>query len=142
MATITSSNATFVLTVGTIGLSFTVQGYAADDAFTAESVTTAETVMGVDGKKSAGYVPHMVPFTFTLQADSSSNDKMDALITYQDTMREVVRLDAVITYPALGKSFTLVNGTLKTYPPMSAAKRTLQARTFGIDWESIKPALI
>lgn len=142
MATITSANATFVLTVGTIGLSFAVQGYAADDAFTAESVTAAETVMGVDGKKSAGYVPHLAPFTFTLQADSASNAQMDALITYQEQQKEVVRLDAVISYPAIGRSFTLINGTLKTYPPMSAAKRTLQARTFGIDWESIKPALI
>lgn len=142
MATITSANSTFVLTVGTIGLSFTVEGYAADDAFTAESVTSAETMVGVDGKKSAGYVPHLAPFTFALQADSPSNAKIDALIAYQETQREVVRLDAVISMPSIGRSFTLSNGTLKSYPPMAGAKHTLQPRTFSIDWEAIRPAII
>ena len=142
MATLTSANSTFYLTYGPIGLTFKVQGYAADDAFTADAVTTAETVMGVDGKKSAGWLPSIKGFTFTLQADSESNAKMDAILAYEKTARETGRLDGVITLPGIDRSFTLVNGTLKTYTPFAGAKKILQARPFTVDWEDIQSAVI
>lgn len=141
MATLTSANSRFVLTA--VGLfSFEVHGYATDDMFTQDNVTGAETMMGADGRKSAGWVPTMPPFNFVLQADSDSIDKMAAIISYQETTREVVRLDAVITIPGIAKSFTLSNGTLKTYAKMPTAKKVLQPRSFGVDWESINPAQV
>jgi len=142
MATLTVANSKFIITYIPLGLTFQVQGYSVDDAFTADSVTTSETLMGVDGRKSQGWIPSLKTFNFTLQADSDTNVQMDAIIQYEKTVRETGRLDAVITIPGISRSYTLTNGTLKTFTPFASNKKTLQPRMFGIDWENIEPAVL
>ncbi|HJW05309.1 MAG TPA: hypothetical protein VJ527_02340, partial [Rhodanobacter sp.] len=103
---------------------------------------TAEVVLGVDGKMSAGWVPRMYTQTISLQADSPSIPVFDAIATAQDAAKTVFRLNGVITLPGVGMSYTMSRGVLTRYKPMSDAKRTLAPVEFQITWESVRPAKI
>src|SRR4051812_31282865 len=73
--TLTGANA--ILTLSVAGLYDTpvqIQGFSADDVTDTGSIDTKETLMGVDGRLSAGWTAVPVTQTITLQADSLSND--------------------------------------------------------------------
>jgi hypothetical protein len=138
MATITSANSSFFLAIA--GLYATAQkivGYSADDAFTADSVTIKETMMGIDGKLSAGFINAEYPMTITLQADSTSGAMFDAWAAAEKAAQDVYFANGVIIYPSLGMTYVLNRGVLKTYRALPEAKKVLQPRQFGITWESI-----
>ena len=46
-----------------------IQGFASDEVYDVPSIKSAEALMGVDGKKSSGFVYVLIPQTITLQAD-------------------------------------------------------------------------
>ena len=78
MTTITAANTIF--TIGVASLFPTqqqIQGYSADDVTDGEAQEMGDTMMGVDGVLTGGYVN--VPFvqTINLMADSPSNDLFD-----------------------------------------------------------------
>lgn len=55
---ITSADSVFSISSADFALAATIlEGYAADAAFAMENADTAETMLGVDGKLSAGWVP-------------------------------------------------------------------------------------
>lgn len=140
MKTITSANSVFTLTVaGVLPAPFQLQGYAADDAFSAEAVDTAETMVGVDGKMSGGYVPRITPMRIVLQADSDSIEVFDQWLGYQDARKEVFPAEAVIILPAIQKAYGCHKGFLKRVTPFPAAKKVLQPVEYTIDWEAILP---
>lgn len=143
MADITSANSVFILT---IPLLFPVpqrlQGYSADDAFSTDATTLSESVMGVDGRKSAGYTPAIVPQTITFQADSPSIAIFEALVQYMKLQRACPSLLGLIRMPSIGKEFVLTNGSLKTAVQIPNAKKVLQPVAYGIEWESIDWARI
>ena len=73
MATITAANSKFALSITNLYMSpQLLQGYATDDAFTTDTPDLAETVMGVDGHLSAGYVFNAVNMTISIMPDSPS----------------------------------------------------------------------
>lgn len=138
--TITSADSVFILSSNDFVLAATpIQGFAADAAFATDETDTAEVVLGVDGKMSAGWVPRMYPQTITLQADSPSIDVFDSIVLAQDANRTVYRLNAVITIPGTQRSYTMTRGVLNRHTVMPGAQRVLQPRTFTITWESILP---
>ena len=135
---ITSADSTFVISSADFALAATVlEGYAADASFAMENADTAETMLGVDGKLSAGWIPRSYSQTITLQADSKSRAVFDALVTAQDTTRSVFRLNGVINLPGNKYSYTLTRGVLKNYTAMPSAQRVLQPLTFVIEWERV-----
>lgn len=135
---ITSADSTFVLSSSDFALAATIlEGYAADAAFAMENADTAETMLGVDGKLSAGWVPRSYNQTITLQADSKSRAVFDALVMAQDVSRQIFRLNGVITLPGNQYSYTLSRGVLKNYTAMPTAQRVLQPMTFVIEWERV-----
>jgi hypothetical protein len=137
--TITSADATFVISSADIALAATVlEGYAADAAFAMENVDIAETVMGVDGKLSAGWIPRPYPQTITLQPDSPSRPIFDALVGTSDAGRTIYRLNGVITLPGNQYSHSFSRGVLVNYTPMPTGQKILQPMTFQIVWESVK----
>lgn len=146
MSTITSANSSLVLTARLAGLfpagPFAVQGYASDDAFAADAVDTAEARMGVDGKMSAGYLPHMTPQTITLQADSPSIRLFETLVGAQDAVKEVIFLDGILTLPSVGTTYALVKGVLTRLTPIPPAKKVLEPVTYTVTWEAVQPAPI
>lgn len=151
MTTITSANSSLILTPrlggnlsgllpALAGVGFPVQGYASDDAFAVETVDSAEARIGVDGIMSAGYLPRLTKQTITLQADSPSIRAFEALIGAQDTVREVIFLDGVLTLPSVETTYALSKGALTRLTPIPPAKKVLEPVSYEITWGLIQPA--
>lgn len=129
-----------VITIAVVGLFTTpqqLQGFAADNVYDVGTQNVAETAMGVDGKLSAGFVFNPIDQTFTLQADSLSNDLFDTWVAAQQQGKTVFRCSGRTTLPAVGKSYVSNNGALVSFPPLPGAGKILQPRKFLIRWESI-----
>ena len=137
--TITSADSTYILSSADFALAATaLEGYAADASFAMESVQTAETVMGVDGRLSAGWTPRPYPQTITLQPDSPSRQIFDLIAAGQDAGRTVYRLNGVITLPGNQYSHALSRGVLVGYTAIPAGQKVLQPMAFQIVWEGVK----
>lgn len=138
---ITSANSVLTITPRTTGLigsggAFTVEGYASDDAFTADTVDIAEAMMGVDGKMSAGYTPYITKQTITLQADSPSIILFETIVGAQNTLRQPIFMDAVLALPAIQKSYIFKLGVMTRVTPFPAGKKVLQPVQYELSWES------
>ena len=141
MASITSSNSVYLLSItGLYAVPQQLQGFAADDIFDTESIETAETIMGADGKLSAGFIFVPIKQSVMLQADSDSNTLFEAWYAAEQTAREKSFANGVVHLPGIGRSYVMTNGVLTTYAPISDAKKVMQPRKYGITWESIKGA--
>lgn len=138
---ITSSNAVLTISPRSSGLigvgAFTVEGFASDDAFMADSVDVAEAVMGVDGRLSVGYTPYITKQTVTLQADSPSVVLFETIVGAQNTLRQPIFLDAVLALPAVQKSYVFTLGAMTRITPFPAGKRILQPVQYEISWEQV-----
>ncbi len=138
MATITAANSTFAISVANLyPTPQTIQGYAADDAFVAESVEQAEIVMGVDGHMSSGFVFNPTNMTLTIMPDSPSLVIFENWTTAQRTAKEIYKASASIYLPAIGRKYTLQNGVLSSSPPMPGVRKTLQPVAYQLKWERV-----
>jgi len=138
MSTITSANSSFALIVpGVYSAPQSIQGYATDDAFTAEAVEKVEAMMGIDGKLSAGYIFNPYKMTITLQADSASLALFTNWQLAQDAVREVIAASATIIIPSIGFKYAMSNGYLTRFQAMPEAKKTLGPPKYEITWEKI-----
>ncbi len=116
-----------------------LQGFATDDAFATEPVTSVETLMGIDGILSAGFVFVPMRQTIALQADSVSNDLFDTWWNAMQTTHDVFLAQGVITLTTIQKKYSCLNGSLTTYHALADVKKLLQPRRFGITWQAITP---
>lgn len=138
--TITAADGVLVLGSADFGLAaFQVQGFMADAAWAFEESDIAQTIRGVDGKLSGGFVFGDLPFNISLQADSNAIDKFDAIVLASKATRTVYRISGTLTLPAVGKSFTMTNGILTRYTPGATGQRVLQGSTYTIQWEEVLP---
>ena len=138
MSTITSANSSFAIVIpGVYSAPQSIQGYATDDAFAAEAIEKVETLMGIDGKLSAGYVFNPYKMAVTLQADSGSFSIFTNWQLAQDAVREVIAASATIIIPSIGYKFAMTNGYMTRFQAMPEAKKTLGPPKFEITWEKI-----
>lgn len=143
MATVTSANSVLMLAVGLVfPVPQKIEGYATDDAFAVDAVETAEAMMGVDGRLSAGYVPAARIQTITIQADSPSLRIFDTWSTAQEVAREVFFASGTLILPSIGKKYAMTRGVLTSLSPHPDAKKVLQQLQYRITWQSIAPALV
>jgi hypothetical protein len=117
-----------------------IEGFGPDDIFDVDQIRSIETIMGVDGFLSAGFVYVEVKQNVTLQADSLSNDFFDILWTQMQAAQDVYPLSGVILLPSIGTKFTMTRGFLTGYKPVPDGKRTLQPRRFELTWNRVQPA--
>lgn len=140
--TITAANAVYMLSIANLfDTPQQLQGFAADDVFSTEALQSAETLMGVDGKLSGGFVFAPVVQSVVLQSDSDSNAIFEQWWAAQQQAQEVFIANGLVTLLNLGSKYTLTRGFLTAFPPMPDAKKLLQPRRYGITWNSILPAL-
>lgn len=138
MSTITSANSVLMLGINRLfNIPIQIQGFAADDAFAVDDVDMAETMMGVDGKLSGGWIPAVKSLEITLQADSASNDFFDAWIAAETVAREKYTANGSILLQGTGRLYVLTNGYLKKGSILPPAKKVLQPRKFTLEFESI-----
>jgi hypothetical protein len=138
---ITSANSVLMISIKPL---FTtpqqLQGFAADDIFDIPAIQSVETMMGVDGVLSGGFVFVKIPWDVTFQADSASNAIFDLWWTTQQQESEVFTANGFILLPGVATKFTLTKGFLESYKPAPAGKKVLQPRRHQLVFESIAPA--
>lgn len=139
--TITSANAVLLLSIeGLYDVPQQLQGFAADDIFDTESLEPVETMMGVDGKLSGGWVPREVKQNISIQADSPSILVFENWYAAQQTARETYIANGQVHLSSVGRKYTMTRGFLSSVPPTPAAKKVLQPRRFTITWERVTSA--
>lgn len=142
MASITSSNAVYQLQiVGLFPIPQQLQGFGTDSAFNTDSIQSAETMIGIDGKLSGGFVFVAIKQGITLQADSDSNGVFEQWWAQQQVLGDPLTANGVISLKGINRKWTLSKGFLTGYPPMPDAGKVLQPRKYEITWESISPAI-
>lgn len=139
MASLSTANSIVYIDVpGVIFSKMKLEGFGADDAFAFSDVENAETVMGVDGKLSAGFTPYPVSFDITIQADSTaSNVFFDNWIQQEQAARDKYTASMTVYLQGNGSLYTFTKGYLKKFQPGNSAKKILQQRTFTIEFESV-----
>lgn len=136
--TITAANTILTLSIaGLIPAPVQIQGFAADDIFDTETQEVGETLMGVDGNLSAGFVFAPVKFSISLQADSDSNIFFETWYNAEQTAGEKYFASGLAVLPSIGKGYTLNKGVLVSYQPIPSVKKMLSPRSFSIVWESV-----
>jgi len=141
MSTITSANSVYALAVqGLYTVPQILRGYSADDAFATEAQEVAETVMGIDGHLSGGFVFNPVKQNITIMPDSESLPLFDNWRLAQFASREIYIASASITLKAIGKKYALSRGILTSLPPIPGVKKTLQPMEFEITWGTVVPS--
>lgn len=139
--TLTSANAKLLLAVDTIfPIPVQIAGFSTDDMTDMDAITPKETMMGIDGRLSAGFVPVPVTQNITLQADSSSIDFFENWYTYEQQVRETYFASGSLIIPGTQKGYAMVRGVLTGYVPIPALRKTAQPRRFSIVWQSVTPA--
>lgn len=140
---ITGATAAYLLSVrGLYDDPQPLQGFAADDVFSTPAIKSVETLMGVDGFLSGGYVFTEIVQTISLQADSDSCDIFDNWWASQQAEEDTFIADAVIRLKALGRKWTMTRGFLTSYAPIPDVKKLLQPRKFEITWNLSSPSPI
>lgn len=117
-----------------------IQGFANDDAFDIPAIRSVETMMGVDGILSGGFVYAQIEQEITLQADSASNLFFDTWWTQMQATKSTYPATGLIKLPSISTKYILGVGFLTGYKPSPAAKKILQPRRYGITWQNIAPA--
>jgi hypothetical protein len=133
--TITSANATFILSVGSIypgGIPLI--GFGVDDAFVAETVDAAETQVGVDGYGVVGYRPREVPMSIRFLASSPSVAIFENWLAYEDAINDAITASGTILLPSVGRLYTMQQGALMRISSMPEARRVLGNREYRINW--------
>lgn len=138
---ITAANAILYLSVTSVfPTPQQIQGFAVDDVYDVESLDTAETMMGVDGNLTGGFVNVTVKQGYSLMADSKSVGVFDAWYAAEVATQEKFTANGSVTLMALGKRWTMTKGFLRGYKPIPDAKKTLQPVKFMIEWQNISKA--
>lgn len=141
--TITAADCIFTLTVDNIYPSGVVlEGFAADNIYTTDTKTLAETVLGADGYLSAGFVHTSVNQTISIMPDSDSWDVFENWATLSVAGIAVFRCSATVLLPALGKKYTHINGVFKSWKALPDAQRVLQAGQAVIEWGRVVGEII
>ena len=141
MASITSANA--VLTLAIVGLFNTpqqLQGFAADNIFTTDPIDPSETLMGIDGILSGGFVFVPIKWNISLQADSASNAIFDAWWRQQKQNKDVFIANGTLQLISIQTKWRMTTGFLTTYPTAPDGARVLQPRRYAITWQDVAPA--
>ena len=143
MATITSANSQLTMIVpGLFPAPVQIQGYATDKAFANDALDVAESMMGVDGKASFGYTPNLTKFTITLQADSASKEFFNTLVGATKTAREIFIVNANLTLPSTGESYTFTRGTLTNIKQIPDGQKVLQPQDYVFMFESVNRSIL
>ena len=141
--TVTSANSVFTITVpGLFDTPVQLQGYSVERAWNSDNQGLTETQIGVDGRKTAGYVFNPVRMTVSLQADSPSKAIFKAIVAAMQAAKDVYYITGNIDLPATGESFTGNMGTIEDWKAIPDAARVLQPMDFVINWGSLVPTLL
>lgn len=140
MTSLTAANAIITLTIpGVFSTPQQLQQFSVDDVADVDTLVVAETLMGVDGALSGGYVFNKVKYTYSLQADSPSVFVFDQWKLANDSQLDTFVANGLLTLKSLGTKWTWTRGFLTEWSPAPNVKKILQPRRFAIEWQSVFP---
>ncbi len=141
MSSLTGATAAYALSVpGVFNTPQFLQGFATDDVFSTPGIKSVETLMGVDGKMSAGFVYVEITQSISIQSDSDSAVLFDDWYAAQQAAQDVYFADATIILRALGQKWAMTRGVLSNYMPIPDVKKLIQPRKFEITWNFVEAA--
>lgn len=139
--TLTVANSSMVLRIADLfSTGVPLQGYAADEVFSAEPAVHIETMMGVDGRLSGGWVPAERTVSISLMGDSDSNIIFEEWAGAQKQRRDAMLGTLIVTIFAINRVYTCTYGFLRNYSSLPDARRVLQPRRYSITFQSIDGA--
>ena len=140
MPSITSANAVFTLAIASLfPTPQTLEGFSAEDIFSTDPLASAQTLMGVDGHLSGGFVYVPVSQSIALQADSASNSIFEQWHQASRIAKDVYIAQGIIILPSVNKKWALRRGFLTAFPPIPNAAKVLQPRRYGVTWQEVQP---
>lgn len=140
MGDITGANATVFITVTPLfPVPQQIQGFAPDSVFSFPAIESIETMMGVDGILSAGFVWKVQQMTIDLMADSPSNAIFDTWHLQQEAGQQSYPANGIVLFPALSLKLIMTNGYLGNYK-LPDVKKLVQPRQYTITWNQVVPA--
>ena len=143
MATLTSANATLIISVPQVFVApVQIKQWEADDAWTIEKVTPTEARKGVDGVMSFGFTPYMNKFAFVLMPTSPSILIMDTWANNMQQAFEAYACSATLNIPSIYKVYNGVNGTLTGYTPGPPGKKLLGPLNYEITFDTFIPSAL
>lgn len=141
--TLTAANSILTLSIpGLFDSPVLIQGFATDAVSDTDSVQPAETMMGVDGNLSAGWIPVPIVQNYNIQADSDSIDIFEQWYQTQQQIQEILRANGMFVVQSLGVKYTHRRGILTGYVPTANLQKVAQPRKFSITWEGVTSAPI
>lgn len=141
MSTLTAANAVITITIPNLfSIPQQLQGFSADDVYDVDQQEVVETMMGVDGILSGGFVNVAVKQTFTLMADSASNLIFETWAINQALIQDAYVANGSTTLPATGRVYTSTKGFLTSYQPIPSGGKLLKPRKYTITWQSVLPS--
>lgn len=140
MTSLTAANAVITLTIpGVFSTPQQLQQFSVDDVADVDTLQVAETLMGVDGFLSGGYIFNAVKYSYTLQADSPSCQIFDQWKLAQDAQEDTLPANGLLILKSLGTKWIWTRGFLTQWSPAPNVKKITQPRKFTIDWQSVVP---
>src|ERR1700679_3882127 len=113
MPSITAANAIITLTIpGVFSVPQQLQQFSVDDVADVDTLVVAETLMGIDGFLTGGYVLNKGKYGFTLQADSPSTFVFDQWKLAQDAQTDTLPANGLLTLKSLGTKWKWTRGFL------------------------------
>lgn len=141
MPSLTGATTSYALSVtGVFNTPQVLQGFAADDVFDTPPIQSVETLMGVDGLMSAGFVYVEIKQMISIQSDSPSALLFDNWWAAMQAVQDVYFANANVVLLALNQKWSMNRGVLSQYTPIPAVKKLIQPRKFEITWNSMSPA--
>lgn len=138
MSSLTAASALITLSIaGLFTAPQQLQGFAVDDIYDVDALDITETMMGVDGILSGGFVYNPIKQAFSIQSDSPSIAIFETWAAAQAQQKDVFTAQGYTALPAVGRSYRSTKGFLTQVQPIPSAGKLLKARKFTITWESI-----
>ena len=138
MPSITAANAIITLTIpGVFNIPQQLQQFSVDDVADVDTLTVAETLMGVDGFLTGGYVFNKVRYVYTLQADSPSTFVFDQWKFNQDANLDTIPANGLMKLKSLGTKWIWTRGFLTEWSPAPNVKKLVRERKFTVEWQSV-----
>ena len=135
---ITAANAVYTITIpGVFDSAQQLQGFSADDVVDTDAIAPTESIMGVDGFFTAGFVYVPKVQAISLMADSPSGFVFEQWHEAMIAALEAIPASANIRFPSLSRQYALTRGFLRGFISFPGARRVLQPRRFTIEWQRI-----
>ena len=106
-----------------------LKGAQSDSFLSMADITMAQTKLGIDGYQSMGWIPHEVPLTLSLEANSPSRMVMEN-VQNDFTQNSEVRLCKIqVSYPSI-KQRQVFSGTMVTKSGGTGVAQLLNGSTY------------